>query len=280
VYRKQPNPLSIYQGNPRMNMIPAPMTQPASLHPWLPQSFDQLLVFAEHLSKSTLVPVSYQGNPSACLVAMQFGASLGINPLQSIQNIAVINGRPSLWGDAALALVRASPLCESISERREGETAICSVKRRGEPVQQRTFSKNDAMRAGLWGRKGPWSEYPARMLQMRARSFALRDVFPDVLFGITLAEEAQDIAALETQTDTGEIIEVSHEPLLPDYPQERLEANLPKWNVLIQEEKQTAQGIIAMIESKYQLSQSQKAQILALDNPSDSSTDTFEPVEN
>jgi len=223
-----------------MNMIPAPMTQPSPLHPWLPQTFDQLLVFAEHLSKSKLVPFDYQGNPSACLVAMQFGASLGINPLQALQNIAVINGRPSLWGDAALALVRASPLCESISEKREGETAICIVKRRGESAQQRTFSVNDAKRAGLWGKKGPWQEYPARMLQMRARSFALRDIFPDVLFGITIAEEAQDSIELKPTRVTAEIIDVTHDPVLPDYPQERLEANLSKYQALINEGKQTA----------------------------------------
>jgi hypothetical protein len=54
------------------------------------------------------------------------------------------------------------------------------------------FSVEDAKRAGLWGKQGPWSAYPKRMMQMRARGFALRDAFPDVLKGLITAEEAQD----------------------------------------------------------------------------------------
>jgi len=121
-----------------MNMIYAPQTpsQPSNtLHPWLPQTFDQLVKFSQCLANSHLVPNSYKGKPDDCLVALQFGAVMGLHPMQALQNIAVINNRPSLWGDAALALVRASPLCENINEKREGDTAICTVKRRGEPEQ-------------------------------------------------------------------------------------------------------------------------------------------------
>jgi len=50
----------------------------------------------------------------------------------------------------------------------------------------------DAKRAGLWAKQGPWTAYPKRMMQMRARGFALRDAFPDVLKGMITAEEAQD----------------------------------------------------------------------------------------
>ena len=58
----------------------------------------------------------------------------------------------------------------------------------------REFSMQDAKQAGLTGKQGPWSQYPRRMLQMRARAFALRDVFADVLRGVHVAEEAQDIS--------------------------------------------------------------------------------------
>jgi hypothetical protein len=54
------------------------------------------------------------------------------------------------------------------------------------------FSVTDAKKAQLWGKGGPWSQYARRMLQMRARGFALRDAFPDVLRGLITAEEAQD----------------------------------------------------------------------------------------
>ncbi|MFP3381680.1 hypothetical protein SB767_35775, partial [Bacillus sp. SIMBA_069] len=78
------------------------------------------------------------------------------------QNIAVINGRPSLWGDAVIGLVRASPLCEYVTETDDGETATCRVKRVGEEEQVRTFSMADAAQAGLKGKQGPWTQYPKR----------------------------------------------------------------------------------------------------------------------
>jgi hypothetical protein len=70
--------------------------------------------------------------------------------------------------------------------------AVCVAKRKGRKPVTAKFSVEDAKRAGLWGKQGPWSAYPKRMLAMRARGFALRDAFPDVLKGLISAEEAQD----------------------------------------------------------------------------------------
>lgn len=91
--------------------------------------------------------------------------------------------------------MKASGLCEAIDEWMEGEkpetwVAVCNVMRRNDPIPtERRFSVEDAKRAKLWGKAGPWSDYPKRMLQMRARAFALRDAFPDVLGGLYLTEE-------------------------------------------------------------------------------------------
>ena len=157
-----------------------------------PQTFEQALTFANYLAESDMVPKDFKGKPGNCLIAMQWGNELGLKSLQAIQNIAVINGRPAIWGDAVIALVRSSPACEFIVEDDNGDTATCRVKRRGEPEQSRTFSMQDAKTAGLLGKQGPWSQYPKRMRQMRARGYALRDVFPDVLRGLPIAEEVMD----------------------------------------------------------------------------------------
>jgi hypothetical protein len=152
--------------------------------------------FSEILASSTMVPRDFQGKPGNVLVAIQWGREVGLGPLQALQNIAVINGRPSIWGDAALALVRGHPDCASVQEGAEGEGDArhgwCEVTRRGEQPQRRTFSIADAKRAGLWGKAGPWTQYPDRMLQLRARGFAIRDVFPDALRGVLTREEAED----------------------------------------------------------------------------------------
>ncbi len=157
-----------------------------------PRSLDEVMKFAELMASSSIVPKEFIGKPGNILVAIQWGMELGLKPMQAMQNIAVINGRPSLWGDAVIALVRASPLCEYVNESLDNGMAVCRVKRVGEAEQMRTFSAADAQRAGLSSKPGPWSQYPNRMMQMRARAFALRDVFPDVLRGMPIAEEVMD----------------------------------------------------------------------------------------
>jgi len=170
---------------------------PAGTFDLSPRNLQEAYEMCERLAQSDFVPRDYQKKPGNILVAVQWGAEIGLKPMQALVNIAVINGRPSLWGDAVMALVRASPVCEYVLEGEEGDTAWCRVKRRGEPEQVRTFSQADAKAAGLAGKQGPWSQYPARMRQMRARAFALRDVFPDVLKGLPVAEEVIDMPSVE-----------------------------------------------------------------------------------
>ena len=160
-------------------------------------TMDDAFRFATMVAKSDFAPKDFRGKPESCLLAIQHGSEIGLSPMQSLQNIACINGRPAIWGDAALAVAMASPVCEYVREHIEGDgdqaVAVCEAKRRGyeKPTVAR-FSMVDAKRAGLAGKSGPWTQYPRRMLQLRARGFALRDAFPDVLKGLITAEEAQD----------------------------------------------------------------------------------------
>jgi hypothetical protein len=155
-------------------------------------SLDRAMEYAKMISESDLAPKDYKGKPGNVLVAIQYGLEIGLKPMQAIQNIAVINGRPSIWGDAMMAIVQSSPVCEYIKEWIKEGKAYCAVKRKGEDEYIYTFSKEDAKVAGLLGKPGPWTQYPDRMLQMRARGFALRDKFSDVLKGIALREEVED----------------------------------------------------------------------------------------
>lgn len=232
-----------------------------------PQSFEQALQFSQYLADSELVPKDYRGNPGNCLIAMQWGSELGLKPLQALQNIASINGRPALWGDAVIALVRASPLCEFVIETDDGQTATCRVKRRGEPEQSRTFGMDDARTAGLLGKQGPWTQYPKRMRQMRARAFALRDVFPDVLRGMPVAEEVMDMPG---ERNMGMVDEVrpptapAAPPALPLYAAEAFEKNLPAWAKLVAEGKKSPSDLLATLSTKAAFSEEQKARVLSL----------------
>lgn len=219
-------------------------TQKTATFDLSPQNFEQALTFSNYLADSDLVPKDFKGKPGNCLIAMQWGAELGLKPLQALQNLAIINGRPALWGDAVIALVRSSPVCEYVIETDDGHTATCKVKRRGEPEQIRTFSVDDAKAAGLSGKQGPWTQYPKRMRQMRARAFALRDVFPDVLRGLPVAEEVMDTP---TEKHMGMIEEVPPPPA--EWPADKWAAILPKMLQGIAQGK-SVDGALAWLQAK------------------------------
>ena len=233
-----------------------------------PKDLDEAMRFADMLAGSSIVPKDYIGKPGNCLVAIQWGMELGLQPMQAMQSIAVINGRPSLWGDAMLALVKAHPAFEWIKEECDGNVATCTIKRRGEPEVVQSFSLEEARRAGLTGKQGPWTQYPKRMLQMRARGFALRDAFPDALRGVVSAEEARDTPA---ERDMGAAEVVSSRPAqpaaLPDYSQDAFAKNLGAWSAAIQGGKLTAEEVITRASTKGVLSEAQKAAIRAAAQP-------------
>lgn len=240
----------------------APAKQSFSL---TPSSLDEAMKYADLIAKSEIIPPDYKNKPANVLIAIQMGAELGLPPMQALQNLAVVNGRPCVYGDSLMAIARAHPSCEYITEHFDDSTmtATCKAKRRGGPEEVRTFSKTDAETAGLWGRN-TWKQYPKRMLQMRARGFAIRDLFPDALRGIALAEEVQDMPP----RDMGTAERVHEEPkepeALPEYPAEQMQENLPKWRAVVESGRKAPADIIATIESKYTMSEDQKQAVLEL----------------
>ena len=166
------------------------------------QTMAEAMTYAKMVANSEFAPKEFRGKPESCLLAIDLGSSIGLSPIQSLQSIAVINGRPTIWGDAALALVQSSAVCEYVREYLEGDgdnlTAVCEAKRQGYPSPSVSrFSVADAKKAGLWGKSGPWTQYPTRMLTLRARGFALRNAFADALRGLITAEEARDYPQAE-----------------------------------------------------------------------------------
>lgn len=164
---------------------------------FIPADFPSTYRFAELIHHSGLAPKGFQ-RPESIAVAIFMGYELGLSPMVALRSVAVVNGRPTLWGDSALGLIRARGVLEDINEFYEGEwpndnfTAICEVTRKGSKRARRSeFSIADAKKANLFNKEGPWSQYPKRMLKMRARGFALRDEFGDVLGGLHLQEEIE-----------------------------------------------------------------------------------------
>lgn len=164
----------------------------------VPQSYGELERWAAKVASTDFVPKEYRGKPNDVLICAQYAQEIGLGIIEGLRSIAVINGKPSVYGDGLLALCMSSSVCEYIKESPMlDETGniigyICEAKRKGQDAKITRFTFDDAKRAKLATKLGPWQEYPQRMLQMRARGFALRDAFPDVLKGLITREEAQD----------------------------------------------------------------------------------------
>ena len=172
------------------------MTLPIKSGALAPTNMGEAIQFSEMLASSNMVPKNFQNKPADILVAVQWGSEVGLPPLAALNGIAVINGKPSLYGDAAMSLVVGHPAYGGHEEKLEGEEASCTIVRivNGKEVPTvRTFSVTDAKKANLMSKPGPWSQYPKRMLAMRARGFAIRDSFPDALKGVITYEEAADM---------------------------------------------------------------------------------------
>lgn len=152
---------------------------------------------ATRLASSEMVPKSFRGKPQDLFICWAMGYQIGMSPEQSMQCIAVINGKPAMWGDDMLALCMVHKDFEDILEEpimKDGNVFgfTCTVKRKGRADKVNKFDLNDAKKAKLIGKQGPWSDYPERMLKLRARGFCLRDAFPDALKGIKSREEVED----------------------------------------------------------------------------------------
>lgn len=232
-----------------------------------PRDMDQAMRLADMLANSGMVPKQYVSNPQGTLVAMMMGNEIGLNPLQSLQNIAVINGKPSIYADALLALVQNHPKFGGHEESFDETTmtATCTVWRKGDEKKHTvTFSQADAVQAGLWDKAGPWKQYPKRMLMWRARGFALRDKFADALGGLITVEEARDIPERDMgAAERYEQPKTQEAPALPEYPQERLEKKLPDFQAKV-DEGAAPQDLVDFLESKYTLTNAQRQQILGL----------------
>ena len=159
----------------------------------------------EVVANSGLAPKAYQGRPADVMVAYLFGGPLGLSIFESVRAVAVINGRATLWGDAVKGLCMRTGQLEDQTEEwsEDGSSVTVTVKRRGYSPVSRSFSVDDARRAGLWGKPGPWTQYPRDMILARAKGRAYREAFPDIFSGLLTSDEARDI---EEPTPMGEAV--------------------------------------------------------------------------
>ena len=177
-------------------------------------NFEEAMKIANMLAGSKLVPQQYQGHPEDVLIACSWGESLGLKPLSALNAIAVVNGRPQLFGDALKALIMKHGTIEENWDNEQGIWTM-TAHRKGFPDVTWSYGYNDAIAAGhvsynpqsntfgLGARKSEaWVKYTKRMCQLKCRNFVIRDAFPDVIQGIDIEGSDDDVMPIsEVQTE-------------------------------------------------------------------------------
>lgn len=245
-----------------------------------PQTFDEALQFSRFLAESEMVPKQYRGKAGDCLIAMQWGYEVGLKPLQALQSIAAINGKPNLYGDAGKAILLAAGCIieeDDIALVEKNGRGRCRITRPGRPPVERTFSVDNAKTAGLWNKEGPWRLYPWRQMAWRAFWFAARDAASDLLRGFGGVEEAIDLSLAADSAPTVkhmgavDVVPPAAAPAepatdtRPAFPDEDFDKNLPVWR------KASAKLPVSEVLSRAQaanpnfaFTEQQKATILSL----------------
>lgn len=226
-----------------------------------PRNLGEAMEFAKIIASSDMVPKDYINKPGNVLVAVQTGAELGLKPMQSLQGISVINGRPGVWGDAMWALILSHPEYEDSHEDKQDTHCTVTLKRKNKSAVIVTFSMEDAKKAGLAGKQGPWQTAPKRMLQMRARAFAARDLFADALKGIKSIEELRDYPTEPIERDITPAGRADAQDALPEVTEDVFNENLPKWQKAIATGAKTHDDLIDFISSRAVLTDAQKTTI-------------------
>lgn len=182
--------------------LPVAVGQPSrSMIPFSPQNLNEALTISKQLATSDLCPKSFGGKPENVLAAIMMGHELGFGVMQSLSNIAVVNGRASVWGEAVSALILNSGVCEYLLDSVTGEgdklAVTIKTKRKGMPEYVYTYSWADAVKAGLSG-KDTYQKNPKDMLYWKCLGRVSKRNYADVLKGIAIRENMDE--PMETES--------------------------------------------------------------------------------
>ena len=173
---------------------------------WTLENIKPVYKMAGMLANSDLIPQSYRGKPVNIMIAMEMTTRTNFPLLMVMQNLYVIQGKPSWSGQFCTAVVNASGRFSPLEFVRltndAGETqgyyakatrlsnnSVCE----GSPVTW------DMVRGEGWDKKSgsKWQTMPDLMFHYRAAAFFVREHCPDLLCGLQTAEEVQDVKGWE-----------------------------------------------------------------------------------
>lgn len=161
--------------------------------------FNQLLRAADMLSKTSIIPQSYQGKPQDCFVAIEMATRMGVSPMVVMQNMYVVKGKPSWAGQACTMLINS---CGKFREVKHVYTGTKGTDSRGCYVTAVRCSDGEQIdgvevtmqmaKSEGWTSNPKWKNMPELMLAYRASAFFARVYCPEALMGVQTYEEVYD----------------------------------------------------------------------------------------
>ena len=147
---------------------------------------------ADALCETDLVPAIYKGKPGNGAAAILYGAEIGLNPIQSLQQIFVVHGSPAIYARTAVALVKRHGIrVQTVSSSNESVTVSACNPETGE-TEVSTWDIERASMAGYTANK-KYQTDPQAMLYAKAAMEVCRKIAPDVLLGIAYAREELEL---------------------------------------------------------------------------------------
>jgi hypothetical protein len=162
-------------------------------------NLDRAWKFADVLAKSAIIPDTFKGNTASCLIALDMANRMHRNPLEIMQALYIVHGKPSFSSSFLIALINSCGYYESLRFKfsGEGDNRSCLAwtvdKRTGEKVEGPEVSIKLAKEEGWYNKNGSkWKTMPEVMLRYRAAAFFSRAYCPDLTGGFHTAEEIQE----------------------------------------------------------------------------------------
>lgn len=178
------------------------------------QALNDYFTMAKVLSQSTMVPQSYQGNPSNCLIALEQAARMNCSPLMVMQQLYVVKGKPSWSGQACSMIVNGCGLFDSVKLNYVGERGkdswgayVSAIRKEDGAEVVGTTVDMTMVKAEGWTSNAKWKSMPEQMLGYRAYAFFARLHCPNALSGFHTEGEIEDIDNKKMKSSLTELLE-------------------------------------------------------------------------
>ena len=163
------------------------------------EMMERALKFSEIMAQADIIPAHYRGKTANVFIAVQSALRMNLDPMHVMQNTFVISGRLGMVSSFAISLANGSGLFDSgISYKIEGKgddlkvTAYANLKKSGWEISY-TITMKEA-RAERWTKNAKYRTLPELMLRYRAATLLIRTHVPEVLNGMHMVEEIEDVA--------------------------------------------------------------------------------------